>query len=417
MLDARPPGSSSDPAAIDGFEAELRHRVRSVQGSLVELYAAVEVDPATPQEVSRTLGINRNLAWKLSKLMAAEEPLGEIDHLPRAAAVDLVVQAFDRAGAEADAIAGFRDAMSAFDAVIDEHLGDRGLLELIVGPMLPSHLRVERDRAARRLSFLGNSATWGLQARVRFSAMVIGPSASDPEMLDAVTIGGLAGYRRLRAGIRWPLLRVQGASDGTTWMTTDREPMDPRIRGDAAPLLEDFCSGDQPGIVRREVPGGLQFEIGDGPVGNRGMTTSVFGLVTRRFAPRSAPEPDDTGAHLAFWTTPVEHAIADLVVHRDLGFGLPPRIEYQGRMSPTSNDPSGMSGLEPLDLAEPLQALGAGPPQFATPLLPNYRSIIDAALARMGWRAADFEAWRIVVPYPPCPSTATFRFGLASPAI
>ncbi|MFK7960323.1 MAG: hypothetical protein AB8G96_07330 [Phycisphaerales bacterium] len=396
----------------DALERELRHGIDVVRGALIDLYADVGADPATPQTVSRSLGINRNLAWKLSRVIVAEEPLDSIEHLPRPAAVEILLEAFERAGAASSVRARLRAAVSDFDAVIDDAIGDRSLLELIVGPMLPPHRQAERDQAARKLAFRGNSAIWGIQAAVRLSSMFMAPNPEDPDMVDVATVGGLIGYRRLRSGVSWPLLRVHGYEGDGSSIDAVNLPLDPAIAPGDPPLMPAFCTADQPAIITRAIPGGQQFDLGPGPLGNRGLTTSIFGVRTPRFASCWGDEANAYGEQLMSWSTPVEHAVVDLIVHRDLPFDLPPTLRVAGRMTPGQADPVTARETAALPLAEAVRPLGSGPARFVTPLVPDYPAMTDAVFTTMQWDPEAFAAWRVTVAFPPIPTVATLRFGL-----
>src|SRR4051812_40512166 len=51
------------------LETECRVVVGEVQGALLEAYGVLGLDPAQPQEASRRLGLNKNLTWKISKIL------------------------------------------------------------------------------------------------------------------------------------------------------------------------------------------------------------------------------------------------------------------------------------------------------------------------------------------------------------
>ena len=52
-----------------------------------------------------------------------------------------------------------------------------------------------------------------------------------------------------------------------------------------------------------------------------------------------------------------------------------------------------------------LEDLGVGPPSLTSPLMPRYASLVDWALERLGQPADAFHAWRLVLSYPPLPSS------------
>lgn len=409
MTDLLPvPGSQSDVAGI------LRSGMHSIRGALIELFASVDVDASAPPAVARSVGINRNLAWKLSKIVAADEPLATVEHLPGGPGVDIMLRAFEEYGAPAPATAQVREAMGAFERTVEQHVGDRATLDLMLEHMLPRHLRIERAEAARKLAFRGNSAIWGIQARARLSTMIMAPNDGDPSMVDIANIGGLIGYRRLRPGTRWPLLRLHGYRDDGTAFDTPRLPIDPSVPPGAVPLLHEFCSGMQPEIHAREVAGGVQFELGEGPLGNRGAVTSIFGVLTRRFASVYRDAANHRGEQLVNWYTPVESTVVDLLVHRDLPFAMPPKLDVFGRVAPSWDEGVVMEGRERVELAETLMDLGEGPPALATTLVPGYARMVGSVLERIGWSMSAFAAWRLVVRYPPIPTMAVLSFPLGT---
>ncbi len=415
------PGPSDSPGSppADPLESRLRGGVQRIRAALAELYASAGADPATSQEVSRTVGINRNLAWKISRILGADEPLETLEHLPGAAGLAIMLEAFGEAGASATATEEVRRAVEAFDELVRDEVGDRATLDLVVGGMLPRELQAERDRAARRLAFQGNSATWGIQAEVQLSGTFYAPSPDDPTMLDAVSIGGLVGFRRLRRGIHWPLLRVNGfRQEGGVMRPFERrfEPLDPDVPAGAPPLMPRFCTGEQPPIEERAIPGGRQYEIVDGPLGNRGAVTTITGFVDRRAATCVRDADNDHGELLVNWFTPVTEAVIDLVVHRDLPLRMPPEVRLAGRLGPASVDPILTRHLEPIPFAEPIRSLGGGPPRLSTPLVPRYGEMVDLVFARMEWDPEAFVAYRLQVPFPPIPTMCMLRFALGDPA-
>ena len=272
---------------------------------------------------------------------------------------------------------------------------------------------IERAEAARKLAFRGNSATWGVQARTRLSTMFVAPNAGDPTMVDVANLGGLFEYRRLRAGQRWPLLRLFGYhDDAAPFAHSVRTPLDPDIAPNAAPLVRAFCTGDQPEITEESIGGGTQFMLGPGPVGNNGKLTSIFGTVTQCFASCYCDERNQYGEQLVNWHTPAETAIVDLSVHRALPFPAAPTHQVVGRITHGGTH-TATGGGETLNLPEQLQRLGSSLGALATPHLPGYGQMVAYVYERLGWNPNDFVTYRLLVRYPPIPAAAIIRFPLA----
>ena len=402
-----------DQTVEPAVEEAVTSAVHGIRGALVELFGSIGVDAMAPQTVSRTVGINRNLAWKLSKIIGSDEPLTAVEHLPGGSGLDIMLRAFTDKGASRASTENVRAAMQSFESTVSEHVGDRPTLELMLGHMLPRHLQTDRAEAARKLAFRGNSAIWGIQADVRLSGLFLAPNADDPSRVDIATIGGLVGYRRLRPGTSWPLMTLFGYEDDGSSLGSPTEALDPTVGPNDPPLLRSYCTGFQPPIVEREVPGGVQYELGEGPLGNHGRVTSIFGTLTRAFASVYRDESNEHGEQKVNWFTPATVAMADMIVHRDLPFPMPPTLSVSGRMTPTWGNSVVARDREILSLPETVQHLGAGPPVLATPLVADYANLTAEVFDRLKWDPKDFSAYRLIVRYPPIPSSVFLSFPLA----
>jgi hypothetical protein len=56
--------------------SEARQALHEVRGALAEVYASAGADPAEPQGVARRYNLNRNLTWKLSRVLRSDEHPG-----------------------------------------------------------------------------------------------------------------------------------------------------------------------------------------------------------------------------------------------------------------------------------------------------------------------------------------------------
>ena len=63
----------SDTSTVS-FPKHARAVVRTVRGAFTELLISVGADPSDPQAMSRKFGLNKNLAWKISKIIQADDP-------------------------------------------------------------------------------------------------------------------------------------------------------------------------------------------------------------------------------------------------------------------------------------------------------------------------------------------------------
>ncbi|MHC4992994.1 MAG: hypothetical protein ACYTGC_18630 [Planctomycetota bacterium] len=137
------------------FEQACQDAVNDLRAALVELYDSVAADPLSPQDVSRRFRLNKTLTWNVSRLIQAPDGLAALTHVPGKAAIEKLLDATQRDGASDRAVENVRTATDAFEHVVEEHVGDRGTLDLVLdGITTPTTDGLERSR---KLAFRGNS--------------------------------------------------------------------------------------------------------------------------------------------------------------------------------------------------------------------------------------------------------------------
>lgn len=381
------------------FQEHCREAVGELRGALLDAYAEAGADPDKPQDVSRQLGLNKNLTWKLSRVLQADDPFEALPLLPGMAGLDLALEALQRAGASATAMERVRRSVAAVESMVETHGGDRATMELMLDSMGGSGLE-----KSRKLAFRGNAGTWGVLAKARVTAQFIAPSQADPDKLDAIQIAGLHQVRRFRAIPRWPVFRLgRYLASGDAGRFAIEESAE-------APdgLLGSFSQGPLPEIHVEEEGDGWVYEVGDGPIGRMGEFSCYFGFGYRNYVPRYTDTPGDTGTLAAAVGMPVETLLFDLFVHRDLPEALAAETGvFGGPWLGTSAFPESAR----LPVNERLVHLGRNA-NLSTPLVDRYAPMMHAAFERAGWSPRDFHCLRMVVDHPPMPSRAVIRFPL-----
>lgn len=389
---------------------ETRQALQEVRGSLIGLYGAIGADPTAPQEVARRYGLNRNLTWKLSRVINAPGPFASLNHLPGQQGLELAIGAFENAGASRESVAQVRSAVQRFAEVVQAHAGDREHLELTLESMGLLERETTSD-SIRELAYRGNSGIWGVQARTRATAAFVAPSVMGPDKLDSVVIAGLVGFRRLRPTVAWLLFRQQVVDDKGAGLGPAIEALEPGAGSGTPQLLMDYCSPNMPTLSAVEVPGGRELMLPAGEVGNRATFDCYYGYRVRGVPAFRSPG-NELGSFGVAITLPVEHVIVDLIFHRSLAvdrtaegllFGFPhggpdsPSKQSEGNRLPMSERPAEMAGP---------------PPALATPLFPAITRIAERVYSRMGWDPRDFRGLRLQVPYAPMGSQVVLRWHL-----
>lgn len=404
---AQQTASDRDSTFIDDLQAALQ----ALRSALMEIFAAVDADPAKPQDLARRFGLNKNLTWKLSKIVVGTDPFGAVPHIPGASGMDIFFRALVDAGAPKPLLERARAAARAFEQTVRLHTGDRSTLEIMVGDRLPTDIRREQSELHRKRAFQGNSGIWGVRAKAQLLLTAMAPNAADPDMADLVQVGGVVGFRRLKADARWLLFRRERWADDDPHPERDElESLDPDFPVDqGVPLIGAFCSRPLPDIELISDEGEDQYELPPGPIGNTAALTCVHGQVARRVGPvyaESESEYSELGCTLI---TPAEHLVFDLLVHRDLDWAMQPELVVYSRMDGGAMHPAARRERNEIPVSEPVHDLGWGITALATTLLPKYLDLARFVFDSVAWNADDFRAFRVTMAYPPIPSVALLR--------
>lgn len=394
------------------FDVHVRVVAHRVRASLAETLSQLGIDPTKPQVMSRQLGLDKSLAWKTSRLVSDDDPFAAMPRLPGRSGQKILIKALEQAGASVESLKSVQDSMDEFERLVEIHAGDRETLEVMVSSLSPQGAP-EREETSRKLAFQGNSAIFGVQARVQTTAHIVGPSATQ-DFIDIAVINGLVDLRRLRADTPWAVAILRSYSDsgvekdygGVTGLDGQKVP------DEGLPLLSAFSSTHLPPMLKsRTTDGGIRYELPGGPVGNTGACTCITGWISRAAGCLKRTPDDRYGEHAVHWNTPAELAVFDLFIHKSLAFAHRPRsIIYSqlpgGPIYPRDGHERGI-----LPVSEGMTELGT-PPELMTPELPRYRSMIETGCKSLGFASGDFVGFRMRMRYPPIPTMAVFRYEL-----
>ena len=132
---------------------------------VLDLFAGAGVVGARPAELSRRLGLDKTLAWKVTRFVESADPVRAFRHMPGAGGVEIVLRAAGEAEASGDAC----------EAVVDRH-GARSRYGPLLRARFPDRpIRVERE-GRRASSYLAGPE--GAPLRVRFEEKADGASVA-----------------------------------------------------------------------------------------------------------------------------------------------------------------------------------------------------------------------------------------------
>lgn len=393
------------PHEPDGFEGACRRAHDALRRGIVDAYGSLSADPTNPQDAARRFGLNKNLTWKIWKLVDTDNPFEALKHLPGRSGVDIFVRGLAQAGADADALARVRDACNLFDQAVQHHIGDRPSLELVLDGLVAGHH--SRLELSRKLAYRGFSGVLGVQAKAKLTVGMLAPNLAQPDRIDVTMIGGLLAFRRLRPGVEWPLFRIR------TYSAVDPDAIKPDLRARLGPtwtLMRRFCSDHMPELRHCQTNEGLDLVLPAGPVGNTGALDCVFGCYLAALGDRYRSQTEKHGDVFSAITMPVERVIFDMLFHRDILPSAPPRVMVLGK--PLNGPPPEQElAHQVLPIDARVRSLGSAR-SVRMANYPRYPDLIAEVCSMIDRPIADFVAYRLDIDMPPVTSTVLLRYDL-----
>ena len=399
---------SSQQTEPRNFSNDAHEVVRGLRVAFSELLISIGADPSTPGSISEHLGLNKNLAWKLTKIIGAEDPAAALEQMPGPPGIRILLKGIDKTKAEPPLVQTARDAISDYERLIRVHTGDRATLDMM-GSNLATKGRQTRDEQHRKLLYQGSSYVWGAQARTLLKIGMMVPSQR-AGCVDLANVNSFIDFRRIRPDVSWIMSRrASNSDDNHTGKAYSHEALDRAyaLKNNLAPLMPEFCSDPVPDLRRVDDRDAVSYELTEGPAGNTGALTCTAGTVHRELPMYSSAE-NRWGTHTARCEVPSELMIVDMLFHRDLTFAMDPIVELY-------SDVAGMTSTHvrtKLHLSEQLMDLGVSRTPPPTPQYTRYRAMMEWLMDRMGHKYEDFRAFRIKIAYPAFPTALEIKHPL-----
>jgi hypothetical protein len=398
------------------FEDDCRAPIGLLKASIIELCDDLGANLETPQEIARTLGVNKTLTWSVSRIARAGSHLEALPHIPGTAAMEQFLKAAENRGASKSRVESVRSAASDLQRLVHDHFGDRATLDLVLDG-LNGDADGENLANSRKLAFRGNSGLFGVQARTRMMCALLAPNTENPDRLDLCVISGYSGFRRLRANVRWPLFKARswGRAEDQAIVEGAPQPIDTSRGANPCSWLYKYSSAGVTTVTEEHVEsGGRDFILGEGPVGNHGAIDCFRAEVQRSAVYRWVEDgkDEDVGDLGVSLTTPAEEMVLDVLYHEDLSFVRRAEFLVFGRIFSHGSQPPDASDTSRLPIhAAPTELVGR-PPAVSTPMVPKYAEMLRDVADGVGFDLERFRGVRVTLEYPPLGASMMLRFPL-----
>lgn len=393
--------------------AEVLSSFHELRAAVAGLLSAVGADPTKTRESARLLGLNRGLAWRLTRIVRAPDSPAVVSDVPSRQSMRTFIEACRDLGAPREPVEAAFEAVESFEQSVDRCSGDRKTLAMMMANHSGSGRGTEQEKARRKL-YEGASSVWGVQADIRFVSVFVYPSEDDPTKLSAGHVTGYVGFRRLSQR-SWPMSYEAVHKATGEAAPIQKEPLEPEgVHEGELQLLKSFCDPPDLKIEVNRSGDYKRFELAAGPVGNKGVTTCVFGSLLRSIYDRYSAQPDTAG-FMVLLQTPVERVVFDMFVHKDLGVGLPPRTQLLDRLTYPHNNDESEFDRQKLSISEEAVMLPSSAAGAIHAEIPWYPKLLNFVTGRIGKDMSEFNASRFEMAYPPISTTLSRRFDLQRP--
>lgn len=402
---------STLPAAESASIRDVMASFQVLRSSVLELFGAAGVDPTKTRELARDLGLNRGLAWKLSRVARSIDGTDVAHDVPGKQSMERFIGVCEQRGVSPALISKAHEATNAFEQSVASCSGGRKTLAMLLANSGENVASQDRERA-RRMLFDGACSVWGVQAQTRFVSVFLCPSRTEPGMLDAAHVTGYVGFRQFSSR-PWPMsYEAVHDKEGKT-LPIHKDPLDPTgyEEGDLQ-LMREFCEPRDPKIEVRVQGDYKVFDLAAGHVGNKGLTTCVFGSFLRSIYSQKPSSEHDSAGFMVMLQTPVERVVFDYFVHDSIKQSgnvvthLLDRLTYPHDNRVENFDDQSMA------IAERGYDLPAGVDGAATVHLPWYQRLMECVTSRTGYQIEEFKGSRFEMTYPPISTTLSRRIRL-----
>lgn len=395
------------------FSNEAVICVRRAQAAVSELLSGAGLGGARPTEVGRILGVDKTLAWKMSRFSESTDLVKAVKHIPGTSGIEIMLKAAEENGVAPEQIEAVRIADRAFREFVRQRAGDRRSFEA----MLAAGGRDERVEMEERKSFYqSGSAIWGVRAKVQMLTLCLRPSQTMDNRIDVLQISGFVNFERLRADVPWIIRRLWTSdTEASTDNDFERSPICPEAaKNGSLPVIPEFCTHPLPEINQFRGNNGVIYdEIAPGAIGKHGALTCITGELYNGALPRSW-SPDNTfGRYELVLRTPVEWVMFDIFVHEDLTNFSDFRYSVFGLLEDRPGVGVGKSHDRPIADAEDAIRLGT-PPIVQSSRYGEYAHLLRHAFERTGWGdLSSYRGYRAELEYPATPWCLTMQCDIA----
>ena len=387
------------------FESDAGYVITSFRDSVAAIFENIGANRfARPISISRLLGIDMNLAWKLSNLFKHADPLACGKYIPGESAVKIFLTSAAELGCSTAKLTEVEETYSHFLELKSIHAGSRKELDM----MLASVSEEGKGKAAllhRRKAYEANGYIFGVQTRTQLSTNILLPSKDNPQMLDCIKVRGHIDFRNIRPDVSWRIsTSYVYKADGEMKNTPRREPVFQR-EPENTPVIREFSSDPLPSFLKTVgIGGSSQYSIAGETVGNTSLIT-IYTAEAVRNAGAYYALPTENALRISYNSkTPTENLILDIFALKDDFANCFPEASMMSELFASTSFKTYTKG-DRLPLTEKPVELNSHRGIDRLTEVPSYPEVIHKVFCEIGRKPSDFRHFRLKIQYPPVPAS------------
>lgn len=394
-----------------GFELAAATALGELRSATAAGIAAAGGSDLNSLALSRKLGIDKSLSWRMVRFAQEGDAFAASKHLPGDAGLRIFVRAIRSAAGQdcADALAA---ALEGLDRVVREHAGNRTAFRALLANCTEGGLADDRATEFRKSAFQANSALWGIEANARLMLAFLTQGTSGT---DVALVSGYLGVRRNRRDLSWPVARRRVLGHQGRTREAIAMPLDPSVPMDAPPMLAEYSSITAESLRPVGTEHGFWYELPEGDIGSAGSVDCVFG----ERMPGAGPAPKSGVVQpaevLLRLDMPVEHVLMEIFVDRDIPLAGEPTAALFGLLSGGTGENTADRERQRMPIAERPVQLGNEPKAWSTPVAPRHWEMVHDCMRWLDRRPASFVIHRLALRWPLIPTALVMSTPIGKP--
>ncbi|MCX5640050.1 MAG: hypothetical protein NT059_04440 [Planctomycetota bacterium] len=392
-------GTDSGSGTFEEAAAHALERLRSATAATIKSAGAHDLNSLA---LSRKLGIDKSLSWRMVRFVEAANAFSASDHLPGDAGLRIFARAIRASGAAANPLAEFDAAIDELEGVVARHAGNRTAFRALLTHCTELPHADNRAAGLRRGAHEANAALWGIQAHTRLMMAFL--TAGEGGTVDVALVSGFLGLRRSRRDLSWPVARRRVLGHEGRSRDGLALPLDPSVAMDAAPMLSEYSTIRGESLRPVGTDHGFWYELPEGDIGLSGAVNCVFG----ERLPSAGPvlkngEVEDAEVMIRV-DLPVEHLLLEVFVDQKIPISGTPRLSQFNLLTGGSGENSPDRERARMPIADQVQELRSDPRTWSTPVAPRHWEMVNDCMHWMSRRPADFRVYRVSMQWPLIPT-------------